>query len=134
MAQPIEGLSAVTVHVKDIQTARKFYREVLGLHEEGFTEQTGRAVYSFPGTSTVLAMHVQRPGEGGREPGTVSGIIFQHHDPREAVEEIRRRGGTVTVEPVEVPGPGGVIIRAAVADPDGNEFVISTGHPAPPKS
>jgi len=124
----------VTVHVKDIQTARKFYREVLGLHEEGFTEQTGRAVYSFPGTSTVLAMHVQRPGEGGREPGTVSGIIFQHHDPREAVEEIRRRGGTVTVEPVEVPGPGGVIIRAAVADPDGNEFVISTGHPAPPKS
>lgn len=124
----------MTVHVKDIQTARKFYREVLGLHEEGFTEQTGRAVYSFPGTSTVLAMHVQRPGEGGREPGTVSGIIFQHHDPREAVEEIRRRGGTVTVEPVEVPGPGGVIIRAAVADPDGNEFVISTGHPAPPKS
>ncbi|MCI4372540.1 MAG: VOC family protein [Thermoplasmata archaeon] len=119
--------------MSDIQVARKFYREVLGLHEAGFTEQTGRAVYTFPGTPTVLAMHVQRPGEGGREPGTVSGIILQHHDPRAAVEEIRRRGGTITVEPMEVPGPGGVIVRAAIADPDGNEFVISTGHPPAPK-
>ncbi|HTT15359.1 MAG TPA: VOC family protein [Thermoplasmata archaeon] len=135
MVEPIEGFSAVTVHVRDIQVARKFYREVLGLHEEGFTEQTGRAVYSFPGTPTILAMHVQRPGEGGREPGTVTGIILAHHDPRAAVEEIRRRGGTITVEPVEVPGPGGTMVRAAFADPDGNEFVISSGHAsAPPKS
>jgi predicted enzyme related to lactoylglutathione lyase len=134
MVQPVEGLSAVTVHVSDIQIARKFYREVLGLNEAGFTEQTGRAVYTFPGTDTVLAMHVQRPGEGGREPGTVSGIIFQHHDPRAAIEEIRRRGGSITLEPVEVPGPGGTIVRAAFADPDGNEFVVSTGHPSPPKT
>jgi predicted enzyme related to lactoylglutathione lyase len=132
MVQPVEGLSAVTIHVKDIQVARKFYREVLGLHEAGFTEQTGRAVYTFEGSDVVLAMHVQRPGEGGREPGTVSGIIFRHHDPRAAVEEIRRRGGVITLEPVEVPGPGGMIVRAAVADPDGNEFVISTGHPPAP--
>jgi catechol 2,3-dioxygenase-like lactoylglutathione lyase family enzyme len=134
MAQPIEGLGAVTVHVRDIQAARKFYREVLGLHEAGFTEQTGRAVFSFPGNPTVLAMHVQRPGEGGREPGTVSGIIFHSHDPRAAVEEIRRRGGTITLEPTEVPAPGGTMLRAAVADPDGNEFVISSGHPPPPKA
>ncbi|MGA8276488.1 MAG: VOC family protein [Thermoplasmata archaeon] len=134
MVQPVEGLSAVTVHVSDVQRARKFYREVLGLEEAGFTEQTGRAVYSFPGTDIVLAMHVQRPGEGGREPGTVSGIIFQHHDPRAAIEEIRRRGGMITLEPVEVPGPGGTIVRAAIADPDGNEFVISTGHPPAPKA
>jgi predicted enzyme related to lactoylglutathione lyase len=128
MVQPIEGLSAVTVHVRDIQAARRFYREVLGLHEAGFTEQTGRAVYSFPDNPTALAMHVQRPGEGGREPGTVSGIIFHHHDPRAAVEEIRKRGGTITAEPMEVPGPGGMMVRAVVADPDGNEFVISSGH------
>lgn len=134
MVDPIEGFSAVTIHVRDIQAARRFYREVLGLHEEGFTEQSGRAVYSFPGNPTILAMHVQRPGEGGREPGTVSGIIFQHRDPRAAVEEIRRRGGTITLEPTEVPVPGGTMVRAAIADPDGNEFVISTGHPPPSKS
>ncbi len=129
MVDPIEGLSSVTVHVRDIHVARKFYREVLGLNEAGFTEQSGRAVFTLPGNPTVLAMHVQRPGEGGREPGTVSGIIFHHHDPRAAVEEIRRRGGTITMEPVEVPLPGGTMFRAAVADPDGNEFVISSGHP-----
>jgi len=134
MTQPIEGLSAVTIHVRDIQAARRFYREVLGLHEAGFTEQTGRAVYTFPDTPTVLAMHVQRPGEGGRDAGTVSGIIFHHHDPRAAVEEIRRRGGTITMEPMEVPVPGGTMVRAAIADPDGNEFVISTGHPPPSRS
>ncbi len=134
MVQPVEGLSAVTIHVRDIQAARKFYRDVLGLHEAGFTEQTGRAVFDFPGNPTILAMHVQRPGEGGREPGTVSGIIFQHHDPRAAVEEIRRRGGTITMEPLDVSGPGGTITRAVVADPDGNEFVISTGHPSPAKT
>jgi predicted enzyme related to lactoylglutathione lyase len=133
MVQAVEGLSAVTVHVRDIEVARRFYREVLGLHEAGFTEQTGRAVYTFPENPTVLAMHVQRPGEGGREPGTVSGIIFHHHDPRAAVEEVRRRGGTIIMEPTEVPGPGGTIVRAVIADPDGNEFVISTGHQPSPK-
>ncbi len=133
MVEPIEGLSSVTVHVRDIQVARKYYREVLGLNEAGFTEQSGRAVFTFPGNPTVLAMHVQRPGEGGRDPGTVSGIIFHHHDPRAAVEEIRRRGGTITMEPMEVPLPGGTMVRAAVADPDGNEFVISSGHPPPRK-
>jgi predicted enzyme related to lactoylglutathione lyase len=134
MVDPVEGLSAVTVHVRDIQVARTFYRDVLGLHEAGFTEQTGRAVFSFPGNPVAFAMHVMRPGENGREPGTVSGIVFAHHDPRAAVEEIRRRGGTITMEPTEVPGPGGVIVRAAVADPDGNEFLISTGHSTPPKT
>jgi predicted enzyme related to lactoylglutathione lyase len=133
MVQPVEGLSAVTIHVSDIQTARTFYREVLGLHEAGFTEQTGRAVFSFPGNPTALAMHVQRPGEGGREPGTVTGIILFSHDPRASVEEIRRRGGTIVMEPVDVPGPGGTMVRAVIADPDGNELVLSTGHP-PPKA
>ena len=131
MAEPVEGLGAVTIHVRDIQVARKYFRDVLGLHEAGFTEETGRAVYAFPGNPTALAMHVQRPGEGGREPGTVSGIVFHHHDPRAAVEEIRRRGGTIVAEPVEVPGPSGPIVRAVIADPDGNEFVLSSGHGAP---
>jgi len=128
MVQPIEGMQAVTVHVRDVQVARRFYREVLGLEEAGFSEQTGRAVFRLPGTPTVLAMHVQRPGEGGRDPGTVSGIIFTHHAPAAAVEEIRRRGGTITMDPVSTPGPGGTIVRAAISDPDGNEFVISSGH------
>ncbi|HLM92133.1 MAG TPA: VOC family protein [Thermoplasmata archaeon] len=129
MVEPIEGMSAVTVHVRDVQAARHFYRDVLGLKEAGFNEQSARAVYILPGNPTAFVAHVQRPGEGGREPGTVSGIVFTHQDPVAAVEEIRKRGGTITMEPVTVPGPGGgTIIRAVIADPDGNEFILSTGH------
>jgi predicted enzyme related to lactoylglutathione lyase len=131
VVEPVEGVSAVTVHGRDVQVARAFYRDVLGLPEAGFTEATGRAVFSFPGHPTALAMHVMRPGEAGREPEMVSGLVFQHHATRAAVEEIRRRGGRITGEPTEVPGPGGAMVRAAVADPDGNEFLISTGHSAP---
>lgn len=121
----ITGLHAVTIHIRDIQKARSFYREVLGLKEINFNEKASRAVFALPGSSTLLTMHIQAPGEEGRDPGTVSGIIFTHPDPTVACAEIRRRGGTVTVEPNVIEFPGGKFTRAAIADPDGNEFVIS---------
>ena len=134
MASVVEGLGAVTVHVTDLEAARRFYRDVLGLEEAGFSTATSRAVYRIPGSSAGFVAHVMRPDEGGRPPGGASGIVFYHHDPRAAVEEVRRRGGQVTLDPVEVPGPTGTIVRAAVADPDGNEFLLSTGHGGPPRA
>lgn len=128
MVEPIEGVGAVTVHIRDVQAARHFYRDVLGLTESAFSEQANRAVYQLPGTSVSLIVHVMRPDEGGREPGTVTGVVFLHHDVPAAVEEIRTRGGTISAEPFSAPGPSGPILRAVIADPDGNEFLLSTGH------
>ncbi len=125
MTDVISGLHAVTIHVRDIQRARAFYQDVLGLNEINFQEKVQRAVFAIPGTSTILTMHVQSPGEEGRDPGTVSGIIFQHPDPEAACREIRRRGGTVTSEPKHVDSPFGDFVRAVFADPDGNEFILS---------
>jgi len=125
MTEVIMGLHAVTIHIRDIQKARAFYRDVLGLHELSFNEKASRAVFALPGTSTIMSMHIQAPGEEGRDPGTVSGIIFAHPDPAVACDEIKRRGGSVTVEPNVVEMPGVKFVRAAIADPDGNEFVIS---------
>lgn len=119
----ITGLHAVTIHVRDIEKARAFYRDVLGLPEVRFDEKASRVVYALPGTSTLLTMHIQGPGEGGREPGTVTGVVFRHPDPAAACAEIKQRGGTVTVEPHEIPGLK--FVRAVFADPDGNEFLIS---------
>jgi len=131
MVEVIESLGAVSVHIRDIKRARQFYREVLGLKEVSYSEEFSRAAFALPGTSTLLTMHVQGPGEGGREPGTVSGVVFWHHDPFAALEEIRRRGGTITDEPHTVDRPGVVTYTLGVfADPDGNEFVVR----APPKS
>ena len=120
----IEGLEAVTVHIRDIQQAQKFYAEVLGLNELQFDGKAGRAVYSIPGTTTVLLMHTYDPAEGGREPGTVSGIVFSHDDPAAACAEIARRGGRVVEPPRTLNRPGFTTTRSVIADPDGNEFIL----------
>jgi catechol 2,3-dioxygenase-like lactoylglutathione lyase family enzyme len=125
MTEVIMGLHAVTIHIRDIQKARAFYRDVLGLHELKFDEKANRAVFALPGSPTILSMHIQAPGEEGRDPGTVSGVIFSHPDPGAACDEIKRRGGSVTVEPKVIELPGTKFVRAVIADPDGNEFLIS---------
>ena len=132
MTATIEGLEAVTVHVRDILKARKFYGEVLGLNELQFDGKVGRAVFAIPGTTAALRMHVYDPEEGGRGPGTVSGIVFSHHDPVSACAEISRRGGHVTDPPHKINPPGFTVTLAVIADPDGNEFVLRSP-PAPTK-
>ena len=120
----IEGLEAVTVHVRDIHKAQKFYGEVLGLKQLQFDGKAGRAVFALPGTTATLRMHVFDPSEGGREPGTVSGIVFSHHDPVSACAEIAVRGGQVIDQPHVIHPPGFTATLAVIADPDGNEFVL----------
>ena len=124
MSEVIEGLEAVTVHIRDIQAARKFYGEVLGLKEVSFLPAASRAAFAIPGTSTLLTMHVQGDGEGGREPGTVSGLVFSHRDPVAACGEIRRRGGSIVDEPHSFPTAMGTVTLGVFADPDGNQFVL----------
>jgi predicted enzyme related to lactoylglutathione lyase len=125
VSEVITEFHAVTIHIRDIQKASRFYRDVLGFKELSLDEKANRAVFALPGTSTILTMHVQAPGEEGRDPGTVSGVVFRHPDAAAACEVLQRRGGTVTVEATLIESPGGKFVRAVIADPDGNEFVIS---------
>jgi predicted enzyme related to lactoylglutathione lyase len=121
----ISGLHAVSIHIRDSGRARTFYRDVLGLKELLFDEKANRLVFALPGTATLLTMHIQAPGEDGRDPGTVSGVVFHHADPAAACREVSRRGGVVSVEPKTIETSIGSFVRAVIADPDGNEFVIS---------
>jgi predicted enzyme related to lactoylglutathione lyase len=124
MTTTVEGLEAVTVHVRDIHAAHKFYHEVLGLEAVQFDPKAGRAVFAIPGTEVRLRMHIYDPDEGGREPGTVSGIVFSHKDPGGACAEIARRGGRIVDPPHEIHPPGFTAVLSVIADPDGNEFVL----------
>jgi len=124
MSELIEAMEAVTVHIRDVERARTFYREVLGLKEVSYLPKISRAAFAIPGTTTLLTMHVQGEGEGGREPGTVSGIVFSHHDPEAACSEIRRRGGAIVDEPKTYPTGLGIVTLGVFADPDGNQFVL----------
>jgi catechol 2,3-dioxygenase-like lactoylglutathione lyase family enzyme len=125
MSDVITGLHAVTIHIRDAPRARTFYRDVLGLKELIYDEKASRLVFALPGTSTLLTMHLQAPGEEGRDPGTVSGLVFRHPDPAAACREIVHRGGVVTAEPKLIETSIGSFVRAVIADPDGNEFVLS---------
>lgn len=119
----IQGLSAVTVHITDVDRSRRFYGEVLGLQEKEYQPDRQRLVYALPGSSTLLTMHVMSdPREEGRAPGTVSGIVFAHSDPVAALNEIRQKGGTVVAEARKMPWG---LVRGVFADPDGNEFIIA---------
>jgi predicted enzyme related to lactoylglutathione lyase len=124
MSDVIEGMEAVSVHIVDIERSRKFYSEVLGLKEVSFTAAASRAAFAIPGSTTLLTMHIQGKDEGGREPGTVTGVVFGHHDPKAACAEIRKRGGSIVNEPETFQSPIGTQTRGVFADPDGNEFVI----------
>ncbi len=132
MTATIEGLEAVTIHIRDIHKARKFYGEVLGLKELQFDGNVGRAVFAIPGTNVTLRMHVYDPEEGGREPGTVSGIVFSHRDPVSACAEISRLGGRVVEQPHKISPPGFTATLSVIADSDGNEFVLRSP-PTPTK-
>ena len=125
MTDAIAGLHAVTVHVRDLARARAFYSTVLGLRELPRQPPDTRLVFAIPGSPTLLTMHIQAPGEEGREPGTVSGLVFHHPDPKAAAETIRQRGGTIVLEPVHVEVGGSKFFRMVFADPDGNEFLLS---------
>ncbi|MCI4327687.1 MAG: VOC family protein [Thermoplasmata archaeon] len=124
MTEPIEGMEAVSVHIRDIEQARKFYSQVLGLKEISFVAAASRAAFAIPGTTTLLTMHIMGENEGGRDPGTVSGVVFSHRDPKAACEEIRKRGGLIVDEPTTFDSPLGRQTRGVFADPDGNQFVI----------
>ncbi len=125
MEAVIVRVHAVTVHVRDIEAARAFYSKVLGFREKSFHAGASRAAFELPGTSTLLTMHIQGGAEGGREPGPVSGIVFYARAPVAACEEIQRRGGTVTNPPRTVELPWATFTLGVIADPDGNEFVVS---------
>jgi catechol 2,3-dioxygenase-like lactoylglutathione lyase family enzyme len=123
MVSTIHGLDAVTIHVRDVEKARTFYRDVLGLQEVQHVPQRG-AVFAIPGIPTVLNMHIKQPQEQGREPGTVTGLVFSVLDITAACEGIRGAGGRITDEPEKATNPTGSYMRATIADPDGNEFLI----------
>jgi predicted enzyme related to lactoylglutathione lyase len=118
----IQGLDAITVHLTEPHKAkaREFYSHVLGLDEISWDDRQGRGVWLIPGGGTLVA-HVMMPGEPGRPPGTVTGVMFAARDVRASAEEIRRRGGHIVDEPWTAPwGP----MYVTVADPDGNEYLL----------
>lgn len=120
----ILSYEAIWIHIKDLDRSRTFFRDGFGLKESHYDAAGAWASFTIPG-GPKLAMHKQERGEPGRRAGTVSGIYFRVADVKAAAARVKRHGGAVTDKPEKLPNGRWI---ATVADPDGNEFVIISGH------
>lgn len=121
MSEPVfESLAQVTLHVEDLDEARTFYRDILGLEVDQVDEEMDFAQFRAPG-GTPIGLHVPAPGEQGQDPGGPTGLFFRVEDCAQAARELEDRGGRIVEKPSE--RPWGAVV-ASVADPSGNELMF----------
>ncbi|MFP5356529.1 MAG: SRPBCC domain-containing protein [Gemmatimonadota bacterium] len=116
----ITGTFGMTVHVHDLTKAGRFW-EALGLRVDGADGEVIRFVVPGSGPLTLHKWESACASNGGRPPGTVSGLMFGVDDASAACARVEQGGGRIVAPPFPSPGGG---TWAVVADPDGNEFML----------
>jgi predicted enzyme related to lactoylglutathione lyase len=104
--------------VRDVANSVPFYRDTLGLELESLSEEgLGWAEFAAPPTTLSLVGATPdgpEPGAGG------TAIALAVDDVEGAVEELRKEGTTVVMDPLET----GACTMAVVTDPDGNPVML----------
>lgn len=111
----IRGTDFVRVPVSDLDTAARFYREVLGLTEEMLNHEYQWAEFS--AGNVTLALH---GGQSPPPPGTGACVAL-------AVENLPAAYAELTAAGVRLGGPPqdwGVCQSLEVFDPDGNTLLL----------
>ncbi len=106
---PLRAVDSVQLPVPDLDEALTFYRDRLG-HELLWRTDTAAAV-RLPQTTTELVLQVGRPNPE---------VDFLVGSVDDAVDAFRAAGGTLVVEPFDIP----VGRVARVADPFGNVVTL----------
>ncbi len=110
------GTDFVMYEVSDLERSVAFYRDVLGLSLASFHPEFSWAEFAAAPTTLALFAPAQfRPQAPAPRAGGAA-VFLAVADVPAAVDELRRQGVPVLVEPFETP----VCWNAAVADPDGN--------------
>ncbi|HUK82814.1 MAG TPA: VOC family protein [Verrucomicrobiae bacterium] len=111
----IRGIDFVLYQVSDLARAAAFYREVLGLPQEVYSEEWKWAEFNCG--STTLALKA-----GERLPGAASGgrIALAVDDIHAAHDELKKRGVRVVSEPRDY----SVCRAMEILDPDGNVVIL----------
>jgi catechol-2,3-dioxygenase len=120
---PVSAISELVLEVSNLDRAREFYRDLLGLEETLYGEgREGRCWYLI-GDSARLGLWTPQTGLAGGRGG--AHVHFAMHVPREALdgilERLRERGA-------EVEGPVQLGADRAIylTDPDGNVVELWT--------
>ena len=120
-----KGISVVAISVPDLESARAFYAETLGL---------GAPTYDLPemgwiefSTGGPGALSLVPPEDGAAfSPSTHTTVVLDVYDCGEAVATLRARGVRCD-DPVPVPG---MVTYASIYDPFGNRLQICSDAPA----
>ena len=110
----IRGTDFVMFKVSDLARAAAFYRELLCLPQEVYSEADQWAEFNCG--NVTLSLH------GGAEPEKIAGgtIALAVEDVPAAYAEVKGKGARVAGEPVDY----GVCRAFQVLDPDGNTVII----------
>ncbi len=111
----IRAADFVLFQVSDLATAARFYREVLGLAQETYSEEWRWA--EFDCGNVTLSLH-----GGAKDPGTTAGgrIALAVEDVHAAFDELKKKGVSAVTEPRDY----GVCCALEVRDPDGNTVIL----------
>jgi predicted enzyme related to lactoylglutathione lyase len=108
--------------VTDMVRSRKFYEETLGLKPTTITEKPGMAWTEYEIGSATLGIGCAP----GWTPSTEGGnVALEVIDFDEAVSDLKSKGVTFTMEPLETP----VCHMAIFSDPDGSRLLIHKRKP-----
>ncbi len=111
----ILGTDFVMFSVSNLDRAAKFYRDVLGLPQEVYSEEGQWAEFNCGNITLSLKGGEPVPQ---RRPG--GHIALAVEDVRAACEDLKRRGVRITAEPQDF----GCCQAVEIFDPDGNRVIL----------
>jgi catechol-2,3-dioxygenase len=116
-APPVSGISELVLEVRDLEAARRFYRDLLGFEETLYGEGRDDRYWYLIGSSARLGLWTPQVGLAGGRGGAHVHFAFQLA--REELDPLlsRLRSGGVEVEgPIQLGDDRAIY----VTDPDGN--------------
>jgi len=122
----LRGMATVSFYADDIQAAKKWYTELLGIEPYFIRPEDGPPAYiefRFGDYQAELGIIDRRyaPPTAATEPG--GAVLFWHVDDIEGMFERLKRMGATEYEPIIPRGDSG-FITASVIDPFGNVLGI----------
>jgi len=120
--QIFRGINVVSISVPDIDRARDFYRDALGLGEPIYDLPEAGWIEFSTGSGGNLAVTRAAPGW---EPSIGTTIVLNVEDCHSAVAELRRRGISCD-DPTVFPG---FVTFASFFDPFGNRLQMCSSAP-----
>jgi catechol-2,3-dioxygenase len=114
---PVSEISELVLEVAELESARRFYRDVLGFEETLYGEGAEGRYWYLIGETARLGLWTEQVGLAGGRGG--AHVHFAFHVPDGEVDRLKQRieaAGASVEGPIQL-GPGRAIY---VTDPDGN--------------